>query len=71
METYEAETRTETTKAGLFGSVPRVYASTVQAVSEKVDIKVREINLKMEVARTWISNTALIKMHSRFRYKPV
>lgn len=58
VETYEAETRAETAKVSMFDSAARAYASTVQAVSAKADIKARELNLKMEAARTWISKYA-------------
>ena len=55
VDAYEAETRAEASKAGMYDSAARAYASTVQAVSAKADIKAREINLKMEAARTWIA----------------
>lgn len=55
VDAYEAETRAETSKVNMFDASARAYASTVQAINAKADVKAKQINLKMEAARTWIS----------------
>ena len=55
VEVYEAQLRGETTKTDMFEANVRAYASRVQAAQSQADIKAREINLKMEAARTWIA----------------
>lgn len=55
VDAYEAQVRGEATKASLFDTQARAYASTVQAVQSKADVKGKQIQLKMEAARVWIS----------------
>lgn len=55
VDAYEAQVRGETTKASLFDTQARAYASTIQGVQAKADVKGKQIQLKMEAARVWIS----------------
>lgn len=55
VEVYEAQIRGEAAKTDMFEANVRAYASRVQAAQSKADIKGKEIQLKMEAARTWIS----------------
>lgn len=55
VEAYEAQIRGETSKAGLFDAQARAYASTIQGVQAKADVKGKQIQLKMEAARVWVS----------------
>lgn len=55
VEAYEAQIRGESTKATLFDTQARAYASTIQGVQAKADVKGKQIQLKMEAARVWIS----------------
>ena len=55
VEAYSEEVRAETAKVGLFETQARAYASTIQGIQAKADIKSKGISLKMEAARTWVS----------------
>ena len=55
VDAYEAQIRGESTKATLFDTQARAYASTIQGVQAKADVKGKQIQLKMEAARVWIS----------------
>lgn len=54
-DAYESRIRGEQAKAGVFDSQARAYASTVQAVANKADVKVKAAQIKMEAARTKVS----------------
>lgn len=55
VEAYSEEVRAETAKVGLFETQARAYASTIQGIQAKADIKSKGISLKMEAARTWVA----------------
>lgn len=55
VDAYEAQVRGETAKVGMYEAQSRAYAATVQAIQSKADVKSKNIQLKMEAARTWIS----------------
>lgn len=55
VDAYEAQVRGETSKVGMYEAQSRAYAATVQAIQSKADVKSKNIQLKMEAARTWIS----------------
>ena len=55
VEAYGEEVRAETAKVGLFETQARAYASTIQGIQAKADIKSKGISLKMEAARTWVA----------------
>lgn len=50
-DAYESQVKGETAKAGMFEAQSRAYASTVQAVANKADLKVKEAQLRMDGAR--------------------
>jgi predicted nucleic acid-binding Zn-ribbon protein len=54
-DAYESQVKAESAKVGMYEAQARAYASTVQAVSNKADIKVKGAQLKMEAARTKVS----------------
>lgn len=54
-DAYESRIKGEQAKAGVFDSQARAYASTVQAIANKADIKVKGAQIKMEAARTKVS----------------
>lgn len=54
-DAYESRIKGEQAKAGVFDSQSRAYASTVQALASKADIKVKAAQLKMEAAKTHVS----------------
>lgn len=54
-DAYESQLKGEAAKAGVFDSQARAYASTVQAIASKADIKVKGAQIKMEAARTHVS----------------
>ncbi len=54
-DAYESQVKGETAKAGMFDAQARAYASTVQALASKADIKVKGAQIKMEAARTKVS----------------
>lgn len=55
VEAYGEQVRAETAKVGMFETQARAYASTIQGIQAKADIKSKGIQLKMEAARTWVS----------------
>ena len=54
-DAYESQIKGESAKAGVFDSQARAYASTIQALASKADIKVKGAQIKMEAARTKVS----------------
>lgn len=54
-DAYEAQVKAESAKTDILDAQARAYASTVQAVSNKADIKVKGAQLKMEAARTKVT----------------
>ena len=54
-DAYESQVKGETAKAGMLDAQARAYASTVQALASKADIKVKGAQIKMEAARTKVS----------------
>ena len=50
-DAYESQVKGETAKAGMFEAQSRAYASTVQAIANKADLKVKEAQLRMDGAR--------------------
>lgn len=54
-DAYEAQVKAESAKTNILDAQARAYASTVQAVSNKADIKVKGAQLKMEAARTHVT----------------
>lgn len=55
VDAYEAQVRGETSKANMFDAQARAYASTIQGVQAKADMKNKQIQLKMDAARIWIT----------------
>ncbi len=53
-DAYDSRVKGESAKAGVFESQTKAYASTVQAIASKSDIKLKGSQLKMEAARTRI-----------------
>jgi hypothetical protein len=54
-DAYESRVKGEAAKAGVLESQSRAYAATVQAVTNKAEIKVKGAQIKMEAARTKVS----------------
>lgn len=54
-DAYEAQVKGESAKADMLDAQARAYASTVQALSNKAEIKVKGAQIKMEAARTKVS----------------
>ena len=54
-DAYESRVKGETAKAGMLDAQARAYASTIQALASKADIKVKGAQIKMEAARTKVS----------------
>lgn len=54
-DAYESRIKGEQAKAGVFEAQTRAYASTVQAVANKGDLKVKAAQIKMEAARTKVA----------------
>ncbi|NVM89230.1 hypothetical protein FHT32_002885 [Variovorax sp. SG517] len=54
-DAYEARAKGEAAKAGVLESQSRAYAATVQAVTNKAEIKVKGAQIKMGAARTKVS----------------
>ena len=50
-DVYESQVKGETAKANLFDVQSRTYASTVQAISSKAEVKMRGKQLNLEAAR--------------------
>lgn len=50
-DVYESQVKGETAKANLFDVQSRTYASTVQAVANKADVKIKGKQLNLEAAR--------------------
>ena len=53
-EAYDAQVRGETAKAGVLETQARTYASTIQGIATKADIKSKIAQIKMEAAKTQI-----------------
>lgn len=54
-DAYASQIKGEEAKAGMLDSQARAYASTVQAIASKADIKVKGSQLKLEAARVWLA----------------
>jgi len=54
-DAYETHVKGETAKAGAQDAQARAYASTIQAIAGRADIKVKGAQLKLDAARTKIS----------------
>lgn len=54
-DAYESQVKGETAKAGMFEANARAYASTIQAIAAKSEIKVKGSQLKLEAARVHIT----------------
>lgn len=54
-DVYESQTKGELAKANVFDVQSRSYASTVQALANKADVKVKGKQLMLEAARTRLS----------------
>ena len=54
-DVYESQTKGELAKANVFDVQSRTYASTVQALANKADVKVKGKQLLLEAARTRLS----------------
>lgn len=54
-DAYESRLKGEQAKADIFDAQSRAYASTIQAVANKADVKVKGAQIKMEAARTKVS----------------
>ena len=54
-DAYASQIKGEEAKAGMLDSQARAYASTVQAIASKADIKVKGAQLKLEAARVWLA----------------
>lgn len=54
-DAYESRIKGEQAKADVFDSQARAYASTVQAIANKADVKVKQAQIKMEAARTKVA----------------
>jgi len=52
-DAYESQVKGQAAVAGLFDAQARAYASTVQAVASKADVKVKAGQLKIEAARAY------------------
>lgn len=50
-DAYESQVKGETAKAGMFEAQSRAYATTVQAIANKADIRVKGAQLRMDGAR--------------------
>lgn len=55
IDAYEAQVKGETSKVSMYDAQARAFASTIQGLQSKAEIKTKQIQLKMEAARTWIS----------------
>ncbi len=53
-DAYESRMKGESAKAGVYDSQIRAYASTIQAIASKADVKVKAAQVKTEVARARI-----------------
>ena len=49
-EAYETQVKAETAKAGMLDAQARAYASTIQGLASKAEIKVKGVQLKMDAA---------------------
>lgn len=54
-DAYESQMKGETAKADVLDAQARAYASTIQGLANKADIKVKGAQLKMDAARTRVS----------------
>lgn len=54
-DAYESRIKGEQAKAGVYDSQARAYASTIQGLASKADVKVKGAQLKMEAARVKVS----------------
>lgn len=54
-DAYESQIKGEQAKAGVYDSQARAYASTIQGLASKADVKVKGAQIKMEAARTKVS----------------
>lgn len=54
-DAYESRIKGESAKADVLDAQARAYASTVQAVSDKANVKVQAAQVKMEAARTKVT----------------
>lgn len=54
-DAYDSRVRGESAKANVMDAQARAYASTIQAVANKADVKVKGAQIKMEAARTKVS----------------
>lgn len=50
-DAYESQVKGETAKAGMLDSMARAYASTIQGLASKADIRVKGAQLRLEAAR--------------------
>ena len=64
-DAYESQVKGQTAVAGMFDAQARAYASTVQAVASKADVKVKSGQLKIEAARAhtqkYMADTEMFK----------
>lgn len=54
-DAYEARIKGESAKVGMMEAQARAYASTVQAVANKAEVKVKAAQIKLEAARAKVS----------------
>lgn len=54
-DAYESQIKGEQAKAGVYDSQARAYASTIQGLASKADVKVKGAQIKMEAARTKVT----------------
>lgn len=54
-DAYESQIKGETAKANVLDSLARAYASTVQGLAAKADVRVKGAQIKMEAAKTKVS----------------
>ncbi|THJ36155.1 hypothetical protein E8K88_02505 [Lampropedia aestuarii] len=54
-DAYDSQVKGETAKAGMFEAQSRAWATTVQAISNKADIKIKGKQLQMEGARVLLA----------------
>lgn len=54
-DAYESRIRGEQAKAGVFDSQARAYASTIQGLASKADVKVKGVQVRMDAARTRVT----------------
>lgn len=53
-DAYDSQIRAETAKAGMFEAQTRAYATTVQAVSARSDVKIKNMQMNVEAAKLMI-----------------